>query len=65
MAVGTLSQTDLIGREMPYSIDAEQSVLGALLVNPDLLPSAIAVIKPESFYREQHRGIYSIILRMF
>ncbi len=65
MAAGALSQTDLIGRELPYSIDAEQSVIGALLVNPDLLPLAIAIIKPESFYREQHRGVYSIILRMF
>ena len=66
MAAGALSQTDLIGgRELPYSLDAEQSVIGALLVNPELLPLAIAIIKPESFYREQHRGVYSVILRMF
>ena len=57
--------SELIGREPPYSIEAEQTVLGALLISPESMPTVIAHIKPESFYREQHREIYSIILRMF
>lgn len=55
----------LTGREPPYSIEAEQTVLGALLLSPDSLSTAIVHLKPESFYREQHRQIYAIILRMF
>ena len=65
MAVNSLSAQELAGRELPYNLEAEQTVLGALLLNPDTLPTVIAHLKPESFYREQHRDIYSIILRMF
>ncbi len=65
MAVNSLSAQELAGRELPYNLEAEQTVLGALLLNPDTLPTVIAHLKPESFYREQHREIYSIILRMF
>lgn len=65
MPVNSLSASDLTGREMPYSLEAEQTVLGALLLNPDTLPTVITRLKPECFYREQHREIYSIIIRMF
>ncbi len=57
--------SDLLTRELPYNLEAEQTVLGALLINPETLPTVIAHLKPESFYREQHKQIYSIILRMF
>ena len=65
MPVINMSSTDLIGRELPYSIEAEMTVLGALLLSPDSLPTVIVHLKPDSFYREQHRQLYSIILRMF
>lgn len=65
MPVNSLSAEDLTGRELPYSLEAEQTVLGVLLLNPEALPTVIARLKPECFYREQHRQIYSIILRMF
>ena len=65
MPAKTIVSSEMIGRELPYSIEAEQTVLGALLLSPEQLPTAIAHLKPESFYREQHREIYSIILRMF
>ena len=65
MPVNNLTAADLGGRELPYNLEAEQTVLGALLLNPDALPIAIAHLKPESFYRDQHRELYSIILRMF
>ena len=65
MPVNSLSVADLTGRELPYSLEAEQTVLGTLLLNPDTLPTVISMLKPECFYREQHRQIYSIILRMF
>ncbi len=65
MPVNSLSVEDLTGKELPYSLEAEQTVLGVLLLNPDSLPTVISRLKPECFYREQHRQIYSIILRMF
>lgn len=65
MPVNSLSLQDLTGRELPYSLEAEQTVLGALLINPEVLPLVISRLKPDCFYREQHRQIYSVILRMF
>ena len=52
-------------RELPHSIEAEQSVLGAVLADPTVLPEVIQLVKPEYFFSEQHRSIYAIILRMF
>ena len=52
-------------RELPHSIEAEQSVLGAIIADPSILPTVIELIKPEYFYSEQHSAIYGIILRMF
>ncbi len=61
----SFSSTELIGRELPYSLDTEQALLGALLINPEALPEVISRIKPDQFYREQHREIYALIMRMF
>jgi len=52
-------------RELPHSIEAEQSVIGAVLSDPSVLPTVVEKIKPEFFYSDQHKSIYSIILRMF
>ena len=54
----------LSARELPHSIEAEQSVLGAIISQPSVLAEVIELIKPEYFYSEQHKAIYSIILRM-
>ena len=54
-----------LGRDLPYSLEAEQTVLGALLLDPQVLSTVMEYIRPESFYREQHREIFTIILRMF
>lgn len=56
---------NFIGRDLPYSLEAEQTVIGALLIDPSVLSIAMDHLKPESFYREQHREIFSIIVRMF
>ena len=53
------------GYEMPHSIEAEQCVLGAILCNTDLLPSTMDYLKPESFYIENHKRLYSVMLRLF
>ncbi len=59
------SVENFIGKDLPYSLEAEQTILGALLIDPSVLSVVLEHIKPESFYREQHRNIFSIILRMF
>ncbi len=51
--------------ELPYNLEAEQTVLGALLIDPDAISLAMNYIKPESFYVSKHRGLFSIIVRLF
>lgn len=47
--------------ENMYSIEAEQAVLGAILLNDKCLSSVAAVLTPEAFFRRDHRIIYETI----
>lgn len=49
----------------PQNIEAEQAVLGALLVNPIAITRVAEIIKPEAFYRQAHRHICTAILTLF
>ncbi len=53
------------GRELPNSSEAEQTVLGAMLDEPSLIPMVIGMIKPECFYQENHKKLFGIIVRLF
>ena len=46
---------------LPHSIDAEQGLISAILVNPDRLDD-ILFIRPEMFYNDHHKLIYEHIL---
>ncbi|MBC2872032.1 replicative DNA helicase [Bittarella massiliensis] len=50
---------------MPYNLEAEQSVLGGILIDPNCLSTVLERLKPEHFYNPQHREIYACIIRMF
>lgn len=50
---------------LPYSLEAEQSVLGAVLLDPKSLLLALDYVKPEYFYLPQHQEIFSAMTRMF
>ena len=49
---------------MPQNIEAEEAVLGAILVNPKCLDKVISKLKPEFFYKPAHRFIYETILQL-
>ena len=53
------------GFELPHSIEAEQSVLGSILYDPNVLAVVLERLKPECFFLEQHRQLFSIMVRMF
>ncbi len=56
---------DLSPADLPYSIDAEQSIIGAIISNSAIMPSVIEKIKPEYFYNENLCKIYKLLLTMF
>jgi replicative DNA helicase len=49
----------------PQSIDAEMSVLGAMLMDKDAIGSAIELIEDDYFYRDVHRKIYQAIISLY
>ena len=46
----------------PHNIEAEQSVLGSILIAPSVLITLRTALKSEDFYREAHRLIYAAML---
>ena len=49
---------------MPQNVEAEEAVLGAILVNPRCLDKVISILKPEYFYKPAHRYIYEAIIQL-
>ena len=56
---------ELLLRQMPHSTEAEQSVLGSILIDARCMPEVIELLKPEDFYLRQNREIYETIYSMF
>jgi replicative DNA helicase len=51
-------------RVPPQAVQAEQSVLGGLMLSPDRLPDVAELLAPEDFYRSEHQAIYRAILAL-
>ncbi len=56
---------DFDGVRQPYSVEAEQSVLGSIIIDPKSLNDVAVLIKPEYFYIPQHKDIYIALISMF
>jgi replicative DNA helicase len=52
-------------RTMPHNLEAEQSVLGAILVDANCINEVEVILKSEDFYDHQNRDIYEACSRMF
>ena len=55
--------SSVLGREPPFSQEAEEAVLGGMLLDPECMSTVAEMLKAESFYRPQHQQLYSIIIR--
>ena len=53
-------------QNLPYSLEAEQSILGGILLEPETVSEVMEYItRPEMFYRKQHQGLFSVLINMF
>ena len=50
---------------IPQNLEAEEAVLGAILVNPETLAKVSDTLLPKSFYKPAHRYIYEAMLQLF
>ena len=56
---------ELVVRQAPQSLEAEQSVLGSILIDSQCITEVIGILRPEDFYLQQNREIYEAIYTMF
>ena len=55
----------LTARQLPHSLEAEQAVLGSILIDSRCLTDVIGILRAEDFYLEQNQQIYQTIYTMF
>ena len=53
---------DALQRKLPFSVDAEQSVLGSILCDPNCFGEVAEIISMDDFYLEEHKKIYEVFL---
>ena len=51
-----------IGRIPPHSVESEQSVLGAMLLDKEAINTAIEIIRPDDFYKDANKEVYEAML---
>lgn len=56
--------TDAPEKSMPNNVEAEQAVLGALLIDPDAIIKAAPIVRAEDFYLEKHSWVFSAIMAL-
>ena len=56
---------ELLSRQAPQSLEAEQAVLGSILIDSRCVADVIGILQPEDFYLQQNRDIYQTIYTMF
>ncbi|MCF6464732.1 replicative DNA helicase [Clostridium sp. Cult2] len=54
-----------MGKIPPHSLEAEQSVLGAMILNKEAINTAIEQLHPEDFYKEANKEIFEAIIELF
>lgn len=53
------------GRVPPQDIDAEKSLLGALMLSDEVLPEILTMIGPQDFYEQRHQTIFKAMQNLY
>ncbi|MDR3278664.1 MAG: replicative DNA helicase, partial [Oscillospiraceae bacterium] len=56
---------ELMIRQIPHSAEAEQSVLGAMLIDARCVADVTAVLKSSDFYSDTNRDVFDAVFSMF
>ncbi|MFA6947693.1 MAG: replicative DNA helicase [Eubacteriales bacterium] len=59
------AKTAEFGRRLPFSLEAEQSVLGSVLIDPERFPSVATMLSADDFYLGEHKAIYEAMQQLF
>ena len=56
---------ELLGKKIPYSSQAEQAVIGSMLIDPRCIAEVVKKLRADEFYVRANRDVYETILAMF
>ena len=56
---------ELLFRQMPHSLEAEQAVLGSMLIDANCVKDVMEKLRAEDFYLKQNRDVFETIQTMF
>ena len=65
MALDSIDTQHPIDRLPPQNTEAEEAVLGSLLMDPEAVGKVVPFLQPEDFYRDRNRLIYSAMLSIY
>ena len=52
-------------KTLPYNLEAEESILGGILIKPDAISQILEILKPDDFYKISHKIIYEAMLKLY
>ncbi|MCL4458313.1 MAG: replicative DNA helicase [Chloroflexi bacterium] len=55
----------IVEKSVPHNIEAEEAVLGSLLIDSDAIAKVAPFLRPEDFYRERNAVIYALQLELY
>ena len=58
-------EEEILSRQMPHSLEAEQAALGAMLIDAGCINDVMDKLQPEDFYVKQNRDIFETMYSMF
>ena len=56
---------ELLGKKIPYAAQAEQAVIGSMLIDPSCIPAVLEKLRTDEFYVKLNRDIFETIYTMF
>ena len=59
-----MTESRKIERLPPQNMEAEEAVLGALLIDPDAIIRLATILRAQDFYRQKHGWIYDAVLTL-
>ncbi len=57
--------TEVFSKIPPHSLEAEQSLLGSMMLSPDAVDAALEEVKADDFYQSSHRFIFSALVELY
>src|SRR5690606_1460426 len=61
----TIMEETFRDRTPPHSIEAEQSVLGSIFLDPETVVNVLEYLEPKDFYRKNHQIIFDAVMTLF